>query len=251
MRLVLLVVLLFTARAATAFYDPTIGKWISRDPIGEDGGINVSSFCENSPVDYFDELGDVVVKKKLERTHEAKMQNGRHIWGWTGDASLESERAAKLKYDKSACKCVVARKPELTFVVPMWVVKSGRLSSNEDATKGGALNRNVSVYVSSRLADAAYAHELRRFDAWSKALTSYFGREYEDKAANLDAPTCAELEQKIAQLREQAQIGQGNSQEALALLNSQTHIYGENISTIRVVYDSKISGVYVEYDLGN
>ena len=57
MRLVLLVVLLFTVRSATAFYDPTVGKWISRDPIGERGGANLNTFVKNSPTLAVDYIG--------------------------------------------------------------------------------------------------------------------------------------------------------------------------------------------------
>ena len=39
------------------YYSPELMRWITRDPIGEDGGVNLCTFCENSPVDAFDELG--------------------------------------------------------------------------------------------------------------------------------------------------------------------------------------------------
>jgi hypothetical protein len=39
------------------FYDPELGRWVNRDPIGERGGMNVYEFSANSPVDTFDVLG--------------------------------------------------------------------------------------------------------------------------------------------------------------------------------------------------
>ena len=39
------------------YYSPQTGRWLSRDPIGERGGINLYGFVENSPVDTFDYLG--------------------------------------------------------------------------------------------------------------------------------------------------------------------------------------------------
>jgi len=39
-------------------YCPELGRWLSRDPIGEDGGLNLYSFCGNNPVDRFDKLGE-------------------------------------------------------------------------------------------------------------------------------------------------------------------------------------------------
>ncbi|MBP9222927.1 MAG: RHS repeat-associated core domain-containing protein [Verrucomicrobiales bacterium] len=39
------------------FYVPLLGRWINRDPIGEDGGDNLYAFVENRPVDRLDWLG--------------------------------------------------------------------------------------------------------------------------------------------------------------------------------------------------
>ena len=38
-------------------YSPALGRWMTRDPIGEDGGINLYAFCENDPLDNCDYLG--------------------------------------------------------------------------------------------------------------------------------------------------------------------------------------------------
>ena len=39
------------------FYDPVWGRWINRDPIEEDGGLNLYAFCENDGVNAVDILG--------------------------------------------------------------------------------------------------------------------------------------------------------------------------------------------------
>jgi len=38
-------------------YNPVLGKWASRDPIGEFGGVNLYQFAINNAVDQFDSLG--------------------------------------------------------------------------------------------------------------------------------------------------------------------------------------------------
>jgi RHS repeat-associated protein len=38
-------------------YSPTLGRWISRDPIGENGGINLYAYVLNDPVDLIDPMG--------------------------------------------------------------------------------------------------------------------------------------------------------------------------------------------------
>jgi uncharacterized protein RhaS with RHS repeats len=37
--------------------DPTVGRWISRDPIGETGGINLYGYVGNNPISLWDPLG--------------------------------------------------------------------------------------------------------------------------------------------------------------------------------------------------
>jgi RHS repeat-associated protein len=39
------------------YYMPETGRWASRDPIGEKGGINLCSFCKNSSIHSIDILG--------------------------------------------------------------------------------------------------------------------------------------------------------------------------------------------------
>jgi uncharacterized protein RhaS with RHS repeats len=39
------------------YYDPVTGRWPSRDPIGEEGGLNLYGFCGNDSISQFDALG--------------------------------------------------------------------------------------------------------------------------------------------------------------------------------------------------
>lgn len=40
-----------------SFYNPTTGKWLTRDPVGESGGVSVYGFVGNDPTDKTDRLG--------------------------------------------------------------------------------------------------------------------------------------------------------------------------------------------------
>ena len=51
---------LLLGREASGFYDPTIGRWLSRDPIEEQGGKNLYGFVHCNAVNEFDVLGLVV-----------------------------------------------------------------------------------------------------------------------------------------------------------------------------------------------
>lgn len=43
------------------FYAPTFGRWLTRDPIGETGGINLYGYVLNNPLNYIDSNGKVPI----------------------------------------------------------------------------------------------------------------------------------------------------------------------------------------------
>lgn len=53
----LLGLLALVSPMAFGYYSPNVGRWTTRDPIEEKGGINLYAFCENDPVNSFDLLG--------------------------------------------------------------------------------------------------------------------------------------------------------------------------------------------------
>ena len=55
-----LAVVLTSAFNASAFYNTSLGRWASRDPIGERGGINLYGFAHNDGVSKHDLLGKCV-----------------------------------------------------------------------------------------------------------------------------------------------------------------------------------------------
>ena len=57
LRGIVLAILLTASYSASAFYDPTIGAWVNRDPIGEKGGPNVYGYVGNNSISRFDKLG--------------------------------------------------------------------------------------------------------------------------------------------------------------------------------------------------
>ena len=49
------------------YYDPLTGRWPSRDPIGEKGGVNLYGFVGNSPTIWYDLLGLSTVTVNIQR----------------------------------------------------------------------------------------------------------------------------------------------------------------------------------------
>jgi len=55
--LLTLISLICLANAAQAHYDPKIGGWLARDPMGEGGGLSLYGMIGNDPVNHWDLLG--------------------------------------------------------------------------------------------------------------------------------------------------------------------------------------------------
>ena len=51
------IMLLCAQEQAFAFYSPDVGRWLNRDPIAENGGINLYQFVGNNPINAVDQLG--------------------------------------------------------------------------------------------------------------------------------------------------------------------------------------------------
>jgi RHS repeat-associated protein len=47
------------------FYSPSLGRWLNRDPIEEEGGINLFVFVDNAPPDLFDAFGDRAISFEI------------------------------------------------------------------------------------------------------------------------------------------------------------------------------------------
>ena len=57
----LLVCSLLLAGNASAFYNPSTGRWLNRDPIAESGGLNVYGFVKNAAIEHLDPTGNQCV----------------------------------------------------------------------------------------------------------------------------------------------------------------------------------------------
>jgi len=58
------------------YFNPELGRWINRDPIGEEGGLNVYGFVGNRAADRFDSLGLYTISDAIKSLENSKIQPG-------------------------------------------------------------------------------------------------------------------------------------------------------------------------------
>lgn len=101
-------------------------RWLNRDPIEEDGGVNLYVICENNPVDAYDELGL-----------------------WTATAESSGQRRRVYKFEEGDTMKSLAKKVGLD---PNEYQKWGRVEKSVKAEKKTSVsvssNTNPGCYVS-------------------------------------------------------------------------------------------------------
>lgn len=58
---IIIVLFALTTTSLFGFYDPSVGRFLNRDPLEEPGGLNLYAFCNGDPVNNIDYLGKVVI----------------------------------------------------------------------------------------------------------------------------------------------------------------------------------------------
>ena len=96
---------LYYYRART--YSPLNGRFMQKDPIGIDGGLNLYGYCGNNPVNYCDPLGLAAYRKQrpLDRAglrdttigdlhHDAFQYTDGHDSGYYDDSTVRPDRGS-------------------------------------------------------------------------------------------------------------------------------------------------------------
>jgi RHS repeat-associated protein len=77
------------------YYNPAQGRFLTREPLGEEGGINLYAFCNNDPINNFDYLGLLTTSVIYTNADVLDVD-------WAG--ATTSSRISK-KVDKEPCDC--------------------------------------------------------------------------------------------------------------------------------------------------
>ncbi len=106
------------------FYSPELMRWITRDPIVEEGGVNLYAMCDNSPVEAFDEIG---------------------LWSATSESAGQSRRVYKFEQGDT-----METLAEIVGLDPKEYQKWGRVEKSSLADKA------TSKFVSSNTKPGCY-----------------------------------------------------------------------------------------------
>ena len=137
------------------YYDPLTGRWPSRDPIGERGGVNLYGFVGNDGVDWWDYLGGSYVRKQTPNltVHAVAHEAGKAAL-IKAESDLLTNRAAgkgvpsiPLEYGGRICKkCdIVDGKEVITYYA---TTEPGR---SPDKVSPGAAGEYVATDISKCL----------------------------------------------------------------------------------------------------
>jgi len=103
---------------ASAVYDPTVGRWLSRDPIGEEGGINLYGYVFNNPIRLIDPLG-LATDSPSQAVLQCIARGNTQTMEWM----LEDAGATMSQASKSALQSAIAR---LRSTAAEWAGKNCR-----------------------------------------------------------------------------------------------------------------------------
>jgi uncharacterized protein (DUF2235 family) len=79
-KLIAAVIMLLSTFTAHAFYDPRQGRFINRDPIGEDGGVNLCGYVNNNAVSGIDPLGLALYAFDGTGNNDREISKGNYSW---------------------------------------------------------------------------------------------------------------------------------------------------------------------------
>ena len=125
------------------FYSPSLMRWLNRDPIEEEGGLNLYVFCCNNALGHHDKLGNAAALTWMSR---------RPVNGWHFSPVVWNEPSESLDFIVSYTMSEIERKCCHAVTVDRYVRKilgiGNRFGAYDiDHAAGGGMTDNINPYV--------------------------------------------------------------------------------------------------------
>jgi RHS repeat-associated protein len=146
------------------FYQPVMGRWLTRDPLQEDGGINLYGFVSNNPVNLFDPLG--LVERDLTSSERTVVQNtinrikSNLYWNYVGNQMQEILDKNHFKVETDFCGTGIKGQTE------NWDMFDRDIFLSPDILDNNAFNNEWLVEI--------LAHEYTHYNQFSVPVISQY-----------------------------------------------------------------------------
>jgi RHS repeat-associated protein len=137
------------------YYSPDLGRWINRDPIGENGGVNLFSFVANEAIHSIDLLGEQIIPTSSAKVEHPVSKLARYaddlISDWVanndiGQAEVRTEHGKRPKCGQ----CERVKKKTVT------VAKEWEKASVNHSVGGISIRRNSKKILSKKITYIEY-----------------------------------------------------------------------------------------------
>ena len=225
-----LLILLTAVHSASAFYDPHIGRWINRDPVGEEGSDNLHNFISNNAVNSVDVLG-LYQFGGLQATYGVNASGG-EIGGRKQGATGGRLGIVKLDTELKDCNkkcCLKALDTKLTLKVYLpnvgdtltGVAGWSFYAFTVTATQQANIREHEQLHVNAHFRIAGTLCPKLESDCTGKCETRWFGRAW-------TAKTCDDWWRK--KIEGELDWVKGKIYKAADTLDTWTRYFNENVS---------------------
>ena len=110
------------------WYEPETGRWLSPDPIGISGGLNLYAFCGNDPVNFVDPMGCAIIVNNTGNTIIVSGNpgvlhgSGNQLYGYVPDLEIGGGPYNPIDGYSDICDAIAASKGENTKNPPVKMI---------------------------------------------------------------------------------------------------------------------------------
>ena len=129
------------------FYHLVLMRWLNRDPIEEEGGLNLYEFCDNSPVVAIDHLGQSKYWNNYMRYHTYssgdvwKQVGGNLYWLYLTDAKYENSCALRVS------RSLVNSGETIPTALGRWVAKDYTVIQDTTSRQGSFFKKGTVLHA--------------------------------------------------------------------------------------------------------